>query len=262
MKSEICNSEGRSDPRPSAADTQPPADHPAFSASGTASHQPSPFVALALIVPVPTIAVLFGMVWFPGRPLGNLVFSISKIWVLIWPAFWWLKLARRGLSWSPSPACGLLAGAAFGLVTAAVIFIVNALLGARLLAPEVVRSAVTGIRLSTPCAYVAGAAYWTFVNSLIEEVVWRWFVLHQCRRVMPARSAVIVASLAFTVHHFAAMPTFLGMPATLIAGFAIFVGAAVWGACYVRYKSIWPGYIAHVLADLAFLAIGYRIMFG
>jgi uncharacterized protein len=226
------------------------------------SRQPSAALALALLVPVPTIAVLFGMVWFPGRPLGNLVFTVSKIWVLVWPAFWWLKLAKRRASWSPSPVRGLVVGAAFGLVTALVIFIVNALLGPRLLAPEVVRSAVRGIRLSTPGAYIAGAAYWTFVNSLLEEYVWRWFVLYQCRRVMPVKAAVALSSLAFTLHHFAAMPTFLGLPATILAGCGIFVGAAVWGACYVRYKSVWPGYIAHVLADLAFLAIGYRIMFG
>ncbi len=227
-----------------------------------ARHQPSPLPALALLVPVPTIAVLFGMVWFPGRPLGNAVFAVSKIWVLAWPAFWWLRLAKRGASWSPSSVRGLLAGVGFGLVTAVSIFVVNALLGPRLLVPEVVRSAVDGIRLSTPCTYVAGAAYWTFVNSLLEEYVWRWFVLYQCGRLMPAWAAVVVSSLAFTLHHFAAMPTFLGVPATLIAGGAIFVGAAVWGACYVRYRSIWPGYIAHVLADLAFLTIGYRIMFG
>lgn len=219
-------------------------------------------MALALLVPVPTIAVLFGMVWFPGRPLGNAVFGVSKVWVLAWPALWWLRLARREVSWSPCSMRGLLAGTAFGLLTAVFILAVNAVLGDRLLAPEVVRNAVSGIRLSTPRAYVAGAAYWTFVNSLLEEYVWRWFVLYQCRRFMPAWAAVAVSSLAFTLHHFAAMPTFLGMPATLIAGCAIFAGAAVWGACYARYKSIWPGYIAHVLADLAFLAVGYRIMFG
>ena len=36
----------------------------------------------------------------------------------------------------------------------------------------------------------------------------------------------------------------------------------VWSVCYLRYRSIWPGWVSHVAADVAGLAIGWRVLFG
>ena len=41
----------------------------------------------------------------------------------------------------------------------------------------------------------------------------------------------------------------------------VFVGGAVWNWCYLRYRSIWPGYVSHAIVDAALLAIGWKLLF-
>ncbi len=40
-----------------------------------------------------------------------------------------------------------------------------------------------------------------------------------------------------------------------------FLGGVIWSGLYLRYRSIWPGYLSHVLADVAIYIIGWHLIF-
>jgi hypothetical protein len=220
-----------------------------------------PLLALALLVPVPSIAVLFGMVWFPGTPLGLTVFAISKIWVLIFPAFWWIFIEKQKTSCSPLARGGLGAGILTGLLMSVIIGALYFFIGARVIDHDMVAQIVNGIGMVNRESYFMGAAYWILVNSILEEYVWRWFVVYQCERLMPGWLAVPVSAIGFTFHHIWAIATFLPPPLILISTLGVFTGGAVWSWCYHHYRSIWPGYLSHAIVDLAILTIGYHLAF-
>jgi hypothetical protein len=42
----------------------------------------------------------------------------------------------------------------------------------------------------------------------------------------------------------------------------VLAAGACWSFLYLRYESIWPGWISHVLADLAVFLIGWHLLFA
>ena len=72
-------------------------------------------IALALIVPVPSLGTTAAMIVFPG-PMGQSLFMAAKIWLLAFPAFWYLVVERGKPSWSPASDGGLGVGLLTGLV--------------------------------------------------------------------------------------------------------------------------------------------------
>ena len=41
----------------------------------------------------------------------------------------------------------------------------------------------------------------------------------------------------------------------------VFLGGCAWSWLYLRYRSIWPGYISHIIADIAVFGVGWMILF-
>jgi len=104
--------------------------------------------------------------------------------------------------------------------------------------------------------------YRTLVNSLIEEYVYRWFVLRQCEALLPPAAAVIASAAVFTIHHVIALNQYLEPGFTALASAGVFAGGIVWATLYHRYRSIWPGWISHVLADIAVFGLGWWLLFA
>ncbi len=217
-------------------------------------------LALALVVPVPTLGVVAAMVVAPG-PAGRLVFLAAKVWLLVLPVAWRALVDRDPPSWSPPRRGGLGVGLLLGIATALPIGVV-----AWAVLPGLDRSALAsvldGMGLTTPARYLAAAAAWTFANSLIEEYLWRWFVLTRLERLMGGGAAVATSALLFTLHHAVAMSRYLAPDLVVLACLGIFIGGWAWCWCYRRYRSIWPGWIAHVLADVAVFTAGWFLAFG
>ena len=46
-----------------------------------------------------------------------------------------------------------------------------------------------------------------------------------------------------------------------LAVFGVFAAGCIWAALYSRFRSIWPGYLSHVGADIAGLWIGWELLF-
>jgi membrane protease YdiL (CAAX protease family) len=201
------------------------------------------------------------MVISPG-PAGRLFFTLCKVWVLAFPALWWLVVERRRLSWSRPRHGGLLTGAILGVAIAAIIAVVYATFAASRVEPTLLRHAVVEMGLDEPGAYIAAAAYWIFVNSVIEEYAYRWFIFLHCERLFGGGWGVIASALVFTAHHVIALQDYLTPSLTALASLGIFIGGATWSWCYLRYRSIWPGWISHGFADIAVFAIGWHLVFG
>jgi len=197
----------------------------------------------------------------PG-PIGHTLFLAGKIWLLAFPAFWYLKVEGGSPNWSPPFKGGLGVGALSGVVIAVVIILGARMAGVETMNPEPLREAVDQMGLGSPGAFIAAAAGWTLVNSLMEEYVYRWFVLRQGERLLSGPSAIVLSAAVFTAHHILAVSRYLSPVETILASAGVFVGGVVWAWLYHRYRSIWPGWISHVLADIAVFGTGWWLVFG
>jgi membrane protease YdiL (CAAX protease family) len=147
----------------------------------------SAVVALLLLAPVPTVGVVAALHIAPGAA-GRVVFLAAKLWLLLFPAVWYITVERGRPGWSPPERGGLAAGAAAGAAMAAAVLLAwwGALEGQ--VDPRPIRVAAAEMGLGGQAGFVAGAASWILVNSLVEEVVWRWFVLRQLQALPGWRS--------------------------------------------------------------------------
>ena len=66
----------------------------------------------------------------------------------------------------------------------------------------------------------------------------------------------------FTAHHVIVLVAQFDWPIALLGSLGVFIGGATWSWLYLRYRSIWPGYVSHAIADAAIFIIGYRLIFG
>ena len=114
--------------------------------------------------------------------------------------------------------------------------------------------------IGTRARFLAGAAYWIMVNSVLEEYVYRWFVFRKCEQLAPPPVAVALSALCFTIHHVLALRLQFEWSVTILASAGIFVGGAVWSWMYLRFRSIWPGYLSHAIVDVAVFALGWQII--
>ena len=71
-----------------------------------------------------------------------------------------------------------------------------------------------------------------------------------------------VAAVLFTVHHVIALGAQFGVLATALASLGVLIGGVVWSLLTIRFESIWPAYVSHVLANTAMFAVGWWILAG
>ena len=221
----------------------------------------SAVVALLLLAPVPTVGALAALHAVPGAA-GRVVFLAAKLWLLLFPAVWYITVERGRPGWSPPERRGLVAGAAAGVAMAAAVLVAwwGALEGQ--VDPQLVRHAAVEMGIGSPASYFAGAASWILVNSLVEEVVWRWFVLRQLRALLPRVPAILGSAALFTVHHAVAMSDYLSPAHVALGSLAVLAAGVCWAWLYVRYASIWPAWISHVVVDVAVFLIGWQLLFS
>ena len=77
------------------------------------------------------------------------------------------------------------------------------------------------------------------------------------------RPAAVVASAAcFTLHHVIALQVYFAPLAVVLCSIGVFIGGAVWSAMYMRYRSVWPGFVSHAVVDLCIFGLGAWMIFG
>jgi membrane protease YdiL (CAAX protease family) len=218
-------------------------------------------LALALLAPIPSLGTAMAMIIAPGT-VGQSVFMAAKIWLLLFPAVWYLFVEKGRLSWSPVTEGGLGVGLLTGLAAGAVIGLAAWFFGIFDMDMGSLAGEVDEMGLDTPRAYLLGAMGWTFANSLMEEYVYRWFVFTRCEKLMRPTLAILASAAVFTAHHVIALSTYLPWHLTALASLGVFLGGVLWAALYHRYRSIWPAWISHIIADVAIFAVGWELLFG
>ena len=151
---------------------------------------------------------------------------------------------------------------ALGLVISGAVLVSYELVGKSWVDADYVREMAERNGIGSIEPYLGAVAYWVLVNSVLEEYVYRWFIYEKCEAVMRPMSAVFVSAACFTIHHVIAIRMQFDWNVTVLASLGVFVGGAIWSWLYLRYRSVWPGYISHALADIAVFWVGWRIIFG
>jgi len=111
--------------------------------------------------------------------------------------------------------------------------------------------------------YLLGMFYWIFINSLLEEYVFRWFITTKSSELFRSDVIGIIFSAAmFTLHHAIALHLFgFIWWQIIIACFGLLSAAAIWSWLYIRFRSIWVCWLSHAICDVAVFGIGYTILF-
>jgi membrane protease YdiL (CAAX protease family) len=169
------------------------------------------WTALALIVPAQSIGVGAMLLALPG-PAGLGINILSRLWMLAFPILWTLRVERRRPRLQRPTRRGMALGIASGVVVALVMW------GAYVIVADGIdlerlrdRAGRTGF--DRPLAFAAMFGFIILLNSLLEEYVWRWFVVRQAEAVLPGRLgersrgtlAAVVAAALFTIHHVVAL---------------------------------------------------------
>ena len=221
-----------------------------------------PLVAIGLVAFIPTISILFTLNYNDDETTSQIFFLACKLWLLVAPAYWYLRVEGKEISRSPADKEGLVMAASTGILMSAIIVLMWLIFGDTIdtdsMLAEMETTGLTDIRI-----YIAGMFYWIFLNSLLEEYVFRWFLVVKSESLVGSENAAIALSAAIFVANHTVALDFFGFPwwANLISSVAVFIGGASFSWRYVRYRSVWIPYIAHAICDVAVFGVGALILF-
>lgn len=220
-------------------------------------------LALVLVGLAPTASIFASFGTGDGM-FGQIAWFASKAWMLGLPLWWHLKVDCKSFSWSPIRQGGVVMSVALGSLFCAVMVLAWIFIGDARVDRSVFKASLEPFGLTDPKTYIAAAVFWTVGNSVLEEYVFRWFLVEKGEVVFGSSWATIFVSAGiFVLHHFFAL-WFLGFTlfANLLASLGLFVGGVAFSWLYVRYRSIWIPYITHAMCDVVVFAIGYLLLFG
>lgn len=220
------------------------------------------WIALTLLVPAPSLGGAAGLWWGQGTLWGNTLYALSKVWLLAFPLFWHFRICKGKLVLPRVTRRGWRDGLVTGLLCVAVVW-AGAWIGLnRFYEPAAIAEALDKTGLMSFWPYVLMGVYWSTANAVLEEMVWRWFVLGHCQRLCrgPLRAAALSAFL-FTLHHLVVVGAWLPPGPTLAVNAAIFAAGFLWSCLTLRHNSIFPACVSHMLADVGIVTAGVFILF-
>lgn len=217
-------------------------------------------LALLLLVPAPSLGIACEMLWFPGI-LGLSILGATKLWILGLPLFWTALVDRRPIVVDRPTSRGLGIGWLTGIVGAIGVVVIFQLVLRERIDPALVREMASKNHLLSPGAFGLVTVYICVFNSLLEEYVWRWFVLGRFEQLMPRRLAVVCSAAAFTLHHTLILATQFNAEIAVIGSIAVFAAGITWSAIYSRTRSIWSAWLSHALIDVAVFWAGWQLLF-
>ena len=217
---------------------------------------------LILVAIAPTISVVTGFVLKAGI-FAIFVFIFTKLWMFGLPAFWHLYVERGQRSYSLPQNGGWFASTLLGLGMAITITIAYFLLGDLVLSSEGIVEILEPFGLTVPWKLAIAILFWIFINSVLEEYVFRWFITSKVEQLVGGKwRPILISATIFTVHHTIAMAYFIEPFGNLLASIGIFIGGVIFSWIYVQYRSIWVAWVAHAIADVAIFAIAWHIIVG
>lgn len=221
-----------------------------------------PLIAILLVGFIPSASVIFGIEIIESELLSQLFFASCKVWIFLVPTIWYLKVEKNSISKKSPTKEGIVWGLITGIMMSLIILITWFLFNETLDIDEMV-DILQSKGLDNINLYILGMFYWIFINSLLEEYVFRWFITTKSSELFRSDVIGIIFSAAmFTLHHAIALHLFgFIWWQTIIACFGLLSAAAIWSWLYIRFRSIWVCWLSHAICDVAVFGIGYTILF-
>ena len=219
-------------------------------------------LGLILVGIAPTVSVVTGFA-FKAGVLAIVVFIFTKVWIFGLPAFWHLRIDKNVFSRSPALNGGWAVSAGLGIVMAVVIMLAYVLLGDTLVSDEDLIEILDPFGLTTPWKLMLAILFWVFINSVLEEFVFRWFITSKIEQLVSGKWLPILLSAGvFTLHHAIALAFFIDPLGNFLASLGVFIGGVIFSWIYIEYRSIWVAWVAHAIADVAVFAIAWQMVVG
>ena len=219
-------------------------------------------LGLVLVAIAPTVSVITGFALKAGI-IAALVFVFTKLWMFGLPALWYLKVEGGERSYSMPREGGWTISVLLGMGMIFVIAIAYFLLGDLVLRSEDLHEILEPFGLTVPWKLAIGILFWIFINSVLEEYVFRWFITSKLEQILGGKWRPILLSAGiFTLHHTIALAFFIDPLGNALASLGVFIGGVIFSWIYVQYRSIWVAWVAHALADVAIFTIAWQLIVG
>ena len=219
-------------------------------------------LGLLLVAIAPTVSVITGFALKAGI-IAAFVFVFTKLWMFGLPALWYLKVEGGERSYSMPREGGWTISVLLGMGMIFVIAIAYFLLGDLVLRSEDLHEILEPFGLTVPWKLAIGILFWIFINSVLEEYVFRWFITSKLEQILGGKWRPILLSAGiFTLHHTIALAFFIDPLGNALASLGVFIGGVIFSWIYVQYRSIWVAWVAHALADVAIFAIAWQLIVG
>ena len=219
-------------------------------------------IAILLVGFIPSISVIFGIKIIDDELTSQIFFFSCKLWIFLVPTLWYLRVDKNTISKNIPSKEGIQMALSTGIVMSIIILITWFIFESTLDMDQMIGT-LQSKGLSNINLYILGMLYWIFLNSLLEEYVFRWFVTTKSVIIFGNDiAAIIFSALLFTLHHAIALHLFgFIWWQTILASFGLLSAAAIWSWLYIKYRSIWICWLSHARCDVAVFGIGYTILF-
>ena len=219
-------------------------------------------IAILLVGFIPSISVIFGIKIIDDELTSQIFFFSCKLWIFLVPTLWYLRVDKNTISKNIPSKEGIQMALLTGIVMSIIILITWFIFESTLDMDQMIGT-LQSKGLSNINLYILGMLYWIFLNSLLEEYVFRWFVTTKSVIIFGNDiAAIIFSALLFTLHHAIALHLFgFIWWQTILASFGLLSAAAIWSWLYIKYRSIWICWLSHAICDVAVFGIGYTILF-
>ena len=219
-------------------------------------------LGLILVGIAPSISVLTGFAFKVGF-LAVIVFIFTKVWVFGLPAFWHLRIEKKEFSWSPVKKGGWRMSLMLGIGMMVIVWLAYFILGEQMLQPDALKAILDPVGLTVPWKLAAAIVFWVFINSVLEEYVFRWFITSKIEQLVGGKwRSAFLSSAVFTLHHSIALVFFLDPFGAILASIGVFIGGTIFSWLYLEYRSVWIAWVAHACADVAIFVIAWEIIVG
>ncbi len=219
-------------------------------------------LAIVLVGFAPSLSIIYSLLLSEDEFQTQVFFIACKAWILVIPTVWYLRVERNEPSRSLPESGGLRMGAISGLGMSALILATWFTLGDSIdtsaMIAELEPTGLMDIQM-----YIVGVLYWIFINSLLEEYVFRWFITTKGYELLGSEAqAIVLSAVMFTLHHSLALHLFgFEWWQTALASFGLLAAAAIWSWLYMRYRSIWVCWLSHAMCDVVVFGVGYLLLF-
>lgn len=100
------------------------------------------------------------------------------------------------------------------------------------------------------------AIYVTFGNSILEELLFRGYILQS-----EIKRPWMVSSLLFAIYHLAIFIGWFSWWVLLFALFCLIVGGLIFCWLNANRPSLWNSWLMHIFADISIITIGFNLYF-